>query len=273
MQDGLFFSIDTYEILLNGKSYGGSIESVDYSEGKIIFSMFNGESIEVTIDAASVDYPGLMSTEDKEKLDRLPEGDVIDEIYNVVYTQHSNVTINRSPSIIEKGVSTPVTINWNYLFNGVTATPDSMTLTSGEDTLVSDASIKTYSENITDTKNYVATAINKGITKTVSTVVNAYYPMYFGSSINTSLTSPDILALNKQNIKASPAGSYSFSVGQGEYVWLCVPSTMTINRVTSGGFDVPFESPATIAVEGKDNYKCYRSSSTFVAGTFNCVIS
>lgn len=34
---------------------------------------------------------------------------------------------------------------------------------------------------------------------------------------------------------------------------------MSINKVTSSGFDVPMEAPSTVTVPGKDIYKCYRS--------------
>ena len=61
-------------------------------------------------------------------------------------------------------------------------------------------------------------------------------------------------------------------ISQGEYVWLCIPSNFNINGVTSSGFSVPMEAAISVLVEGKGNYKCYRTSSSLVAGTFNFVI-
>lgn len=274
MQDGIFFSTDTQEMLLNSNSYGGSsITSIKFQNNKITINTSTGGTQEVELNTASTTLDGLMSSEDKSKLDGLPEGEIINEILNVLYNQYTAVTLTTSPTIIEKGVSTNVTLNWNCTFNGQTTTPDSMQLKSGGVILVSDKAIKTYSEQISDTKSYTVEAINHGITKTISRTINAYYPMYFGSLSNTSLTSSEVLSLTKQTIKSNPNGSYSFTVNEGQYAWLCIPNTMSINKVTSGGFDVPFETPITVEVDGKDNYKCYRSSSTFVAGTFNCVIS
>ena len=117
------------------------------------------------------------------------------------------------------------------------------------------------------------TAVIKGITKTASVTVNAYYPMYFGASVKDALVSADVLALTKQPIKSSPAGNVTVEVGANEYLWLCVPSTMTINSVKSGGFDVPMAAPVTVAVDGKGDYKCYRSAGPFAEGTFNGVIA
>jgi hypothetical protein len=61
-------------------------------------------------------------------------------------------------------------------------------------------------------------------------------------------------------------------ISQGEYVWLCIPSNFNINSVTSSGCSVPMEAAISVPVEGKGNYKCYRTSSSLVAGTFNFVI-
>ena len=97
--------------------------------------------------------------------------------------------------------------------------------------------------------------------------------MYFGASAKNALESADILAMTKQPIKSSPAGNATVEVGANEYLWLCVPSTMSINSVKSGGFDVPMAAPVTVAVDGKGDYKCYRSASPFAEGTFTGVIA
>ena len=78
-KDGLFFSTDTLEIILNGSSFGGGLTNVEFSEGKLIFSFANGTIKEVPIDEATQDLPGLLSALDKQKLDNLPEGSEITE--------------------------------------------------------------------------------------------------------------------------------------------------------------------------------------------------
>jgi len=118
-----------------------------------------------------------------------------------------------------------------------------------------------------------SSTIVEGVTKNTTAKVTAVYPMYFGGNTSSTLDSAKVLALTKQTIKTSPAGSYSVAVTQGQYMWLCVPSTMTINKVTSSGFAVPMESAVSVTVSGKGTYKCYRSSSTYVAGTVSIVIS
>lgn len=78
-KDGLYFSTDTLEIILNGSSFGGGLTNVEFSEGKLIFSFANGTVKEVPIDEATQGLPGLLSALDKQKLDNLPTGTEITE--------------------------------------------------------------------------------------------------------------------------------------------------------------------------------------------------
>lgn len=83
-KDGLYFSTDTLEIILNGSSFGGGLTNVEFSEGKLIFSFANGTVKEVPIDEATQDLPGLLSALDKQKLDNLPTGTEITEDISVL---------------------------------------------------------------------------------------------------------------------------------------------------------------------------------------------
>ena len=75
-KDGLFFSTDTFEILLNGSSYGGGgIADVQFSDGKLVFTLLNGTSLEAPINEATSSSSGLMSSSDKASLDTLLGGD------------------------------------------------------------------------------------------------------------------------------------------------------------------------------------------------------
>lgn len=197
----------------------------------------------------------------------------VNEINQILFTQYTSLTMSRTPTLFEKGVSTQVTLNWSTKFNNQEIEPDSISVKKGSQVLTSDKALKTIKDSISDTQTYSMTAMIKGITKTASVTVNAYYPMYFGASIKDALVSSEVLSLTKQPIKASPSGNVTIEVEANEYIWLCVPSNMTINSVKSGGFDVPMAAPVTVAVNGKGNYKCYRSANKFVAGTFVGVIA
>lgn len=217
----------------------------------------------------TVNFSDYSTTEEVEGMieeQRQEIGAALQDISLVLYNQHSYLTLRVSPTIIEQGVDTPITIQWGFKFNDVSMNPDTIRVLENSSEISTDTSTKVISRSINSTTNYVVQASLKGVTKVQQTTVNAYYPMYFGSSSLDQIT--DVTTLTKQALKASPSGTYNISVNENEYIWWCIPNTMTINSIKSGGFEVPIEAPIVI-----DNYKCYRTSSRLKAGIINCVIS
>ncbi len=212
----------------------------------------------------------------KEIADRI-END--SSIWEVLYNQFVQISeFGVSPTIVEKGVATAININGRFLFAGEPVTPDTLILKRG-DALLSDRPVDNLSgtkdtlNTNDDTTTYSLSITAHGVTRNASAIVSAYYPCYFGHTTKTIIVGTDVLSFSKQSIKSSPNGTYSMSdISQGEYVWLCIPSNFNINSVTSSGFSVPMEAAISVPVEGKGNYKCYRTSSSLVAGTFNFVI-
>ena len=201
-----------------------------------------------------------------------------DEVWEVLYTQFTQISgFSVSPTIIEKGVDADITIRGNNLFNSKPLVPETLSVKRGT-TVINSTPI--VSLNIKDTLNteddrttYTLSITSKGVTKTATANVNAYYPMYFGHSAKAALTGEEVLGLTKQAIKSSPNGTYNMTgIAEGEYVWLCVPSNFSITKVTSSGFGVPMAAAATVTVEGKGSYKCYRTEGALKAGNFNFVI-
>lgn len=213
---------------------------------------------------------------DKEITDRT-EGD--NSIWEVLYDQFIQISgFGVSPTIIEKGVATDINISGRFLFAGSPLTPDTLTLKMN-DKVISNQPVNNLSgtkDTLTTTNDRITYSVSitaHGVTKNASATVSTYYPCYFGHTTKTIIVGTDVLSFSKQSIKSSPNGTYSMSdISQGEYVWLCVPSNFNINSVTSSGFSVPMEAAISVPVEGKGNYKCYRTSSSLVAGTFNFVI-
>lgn len=213
---------------------------------------------------------------DKEITDRT-EGD--NSIWEVLYDQFIQISgFGVSPTIIEKGVATDINIRGRFLFAGNPLTPDTLTL-KRNDHVISNRPVNNLSgtkDTLTTTSDrttYSVSITAHGVTRNTSAIVSAYYPCYFGHTTKTIIVGTDVLSFSKQSIKSSPNGTYSMSdISQGEYVWLCIPSNFNIHSVTSSGFSVPMEVAISVPVEGKGNYKCYRTSSSLVAGTFNFVI-
>jgi len=201
-----------------------------------------------------------------------------DEVWAVLYNQFTQISgFSASPTVIEKGVATQITVRGSILFNGKAQVPESLSLKRGDNVIsTTPVSSLNFTESVNTTLDrvpYTLSITSKGVTKTASANVNAYYPMYFGHSLKAALESADVLSLTKQGIKSSPNGTYTMSgIQDGEYVWLCVPSNFNITKVSSSGFGVPMEAPVTVAVDGKGSYKCYRTSGAMKAGSFNFVI-
>ena len=201
-----------------------------------------------------------------------------DEVWEVLYTQFTQISgFSVSPTIIEKGVDANITIRGNNLFNSKPLVPETLSVKRGttviNSTPIASLNIKDTLNTKDDRTTYTLSITSKGVTKTATANVNAYYPMYFGHSAKAALTGEDVLGLTKQAIKSSPNGTYNMTgIAEGEYVWLCVPSNFSITKVTSSGFGVPMAAAATVTVEGKGSYKCYRTEGALKAGNFNFVI-
>lgn len=206
---------------------------------------------------------------------------------------HATHGVSVSPTIIEKGVNATITINNFYFkFDGVAITPNgSVTTTGGNFSNILNTS-SSVSATISDETTFSYNIVHLGGTFTKSSKVYAYYPMYFGSSTASSLNSANLRSIHstattlnsptvvsgvgkftKQTIKSSPAGTYNVEVDQGGFIYLLVPSTMTIKKVKSGGFDVPMNAVQQVTGTDKGTYNVYRSVSKVNGGTISLEIS
>lgn len=178
------------------------------------------------------------------------------------------VTLSLNPSLAENnGQSRNVTASWTVKRNSVSVTPESLILTVGSSQVSVNKTDTSKVLSLSSTTSVTVQATYAGMTKSASKTVTFVLPMYFGFSASASGITPT--SFTKQSLKTSPAGSYSLSNSTtGNYMWLCVPSSMSIGTVKSGGFDIPMEAPVTVS-----GYKCYRSSAALISGTWDIVIS
>lgn len=112
------------------------------------------------------------------------------------------------------------------------------------------------------TTSYEVKAVVNGTSYTKSVTANAYLPQFAGTS--TAATAADLnitgLAVKKQNLKAQQI-TVNAPTGEDKYIWFCVPSGVTISKVTSAGFGVNLKTVETkkATVGGKEySYNCYR---------------
>lgn len=97
------------------------------------------------------------------------------------------------------------------------------------------------------------------------------YLCYFGGNPAATMTAEILNTLNKVS-----ATGVSFNpkvtTKDNDYIWLVVPSYLSINRVTSAGFDVTLAAPQTIT-NNLGSFKAYRTANPLTAATWNLVIS
>ena len=169
----------------------------------------------------------------------------------------------------EKGTTRTITVGWSVKKGGETVTAESVTVNDEH----AEGTSKAF-EGVGATTTYTVKASYQGKTVQGSTTARFVAPMYFGfASWGSVADGLDIDSLRKQALKTSPGGTYTLeNPTKGYYMWLCVPSSMSIGKVTSSGFDVPMLE----AEEGStdiDSYRCYRSASGIDAGSFTIVVS
>ncbi len=103
-----------------------------------------------------------------------------------------------------------------------------------------------------------------------STSQTRYLFCYGGNSAAT-MTAEILNTLNKVS-----ATGVSFNpkvtTKDNDYIWLVVPSYLSISRVTSAGFDVPLSAPQTIT-NSLGSFKAYRTANPLTQATWNLVIS
>lgn len=172
----------------------------------------------------------------------------------------------------EKGTS----VAWKIMRKGVGVTPTVLTFKqdgvalSAE--LVANGSINAKVNKLGDTVFEIAVEA-EGMKKSASKKLTMVLPVYMGFAGASDASGLAITGLSKYAPLTSPAGTYKIkNNADGIYLWLCVPDTMTINKVTSSGFTVPMREVQTGQTE-LGGYKCYRSSNAIVAGEYTYTIS
>ena len=169
-----------------------------------------------------------------------------------------------SPSSVEwKGNSVEVSIHFKVLRNSKPVVANTVQIQFNGETKMLENVSEGSEKFILSTFGYKSGSVTaeKGTTtiknspRSIST--NLYLPVYYGFSKATTGNELTITSLTKGG--SSLNGTKTLSNDDAtKYLWLCVPNTMSINKVTSGGFDVPFLAPVEASTT-LGTYKCYRT--------------
>lgn len=97
------------------------------------------------------------------------------------------------------------------------------------------------------------------------------YLFYYGGNPAATMTAEILNTLNKVS-SAGVSFNPSITTKDNDYIWLVVPSCLSISRVTSAGFDVTLAAPQTIT-NSLGTFKAYRTANPLTPATWNLVIS
>ena len=107
--------------------------------------------------------------------------------------------------------------------------------------------------------------------KSISTMLYVVSPIYLGATTQ-SVTNDNYTTLLKKHpeAKRTPGGNYTINNSTDKsYVYIAVPNTMTISKITLSGFDFPFKLVGGSPITG---YNLYKSDNTYDKGNINIVI-
>lgn len=97
------------------------------------------------------------------------------------------------------------------------------------------------------------------------------YLCYHGGNSAATMTAEILNTLNKVS-SAGVSFNPKVTTKDNDYIWLVVPSYLSIARVTSAGFDVTLAAPQAIN-NSLGSFKAYRTANPLTAATWNLVIS
>lgn len=153
-----------------------------------------------------------------------------------------------------------VTVNWTAINGTASAVSISDGTTSKPAGSGENGSV-TFTKSSQGTTTYTVTATIDGKSYTARVSANAYLPQFAGTSTAATVADLNVagLAIKKQSIKGQI--TVNAPTGEDKYVWFCVPSGVTISKVTSAGFGVNLKTVETkkATIGGNEyNYSCYR---------------
>lgn len=107
--------------------------------------------------------------------------------------------------------------------------------------------------------------------RTSQSISQTKYLCYYGGNAESTMTAEILNTLSRVST-TGVSFNPQITTKDNDYIWLVVPSYLSITRVTSAGFDVPLSAPQTIS-NNLGNFKAYRTINPLTSNTWNLEIS
>lgn len=222
------------------------------TQGNVQLDVTNGLKANLSADAA-------LSTTSENPV----QNKVVTEKINALWEKQFpiSVTAKAEGNTYEfDGNNHTVTVKWEAINGTASAVSISDGTTSKPAGSGKNGSV-TVTKSSQGTTTYTVTATIDGKSYTATVSANAYLPQFAGTS--TAATAADLnvvgLAIKQKSIKGQI--TVNAPTGEDKYIWFCVPSGVTISKVTSAGFGTNLKTVETkkATIGGKEySYNCYR---------------
>lgn len=245
---------------ISGKFYNGSINM----DNTIVSTLYEDILSEVNING---NYYNIQKhIEDTKSLLQAS----INKLNDTVYPITLGFSVN--PNVATMNIS----INYSIVSDSKPLVPDTMKISKQVNDnanivlLDKPASSGNLTTNIEGSREIFKFEVSKTGRTSKSTSTTRYL-CYFGGNPAATITAELLNTLNKVS-----ATGVSFNpkvtIKDNDYIWLVVPSYLSITHITSGGFDVPLSAPQAIN-NSLGNFNAYRTINPLTANTWNLVIS
>lgn len=194
----------------------------------------------------------------------------IDKLNDTVYPIILDFNINSNVETLTSS------INYSVTSEGKTLVPDIMKISKqvNDNTdlilLNTPSASGSLTSNIEGNREIFKFEVTKTGRTSKSTSTTRYLCYYGGNPVATM----NAEILNTLNKVSATEVSFNPKVTtkDNNYIWLVVPSYLSISRVTSSGFDVTLDTPQTIT-NTLGSFKAYRTANPLTPATWNLVIS
>lgn len=305
--DGVFYTDDTHNTTITpetSKIYIDTNTNTTYRYSGNQYVPLNDVNSELfskveqlTTDQAALN-DAVASKVDKSEVDSLQstintQAEQIAALQEELIGQNASVSVSISPTNFLKYTQQNVTLTASISYKGKTSDQikdkviGTINFTGDQPTSFNGVTSKSLSKSVANTnKNNIsgsATITYQGVTFGPYTrTAYAQYPVYSGVSSDSEKN--NTVDLSIMSARSSAAGTYTGTAANGQYFYLIYPSSMPdIKSAKEGGFDVPMSYIGIInknqATNNDDDpieeveYKIYRSSNAYSAGSYNIVIS
>ena len=244
----------------SGKFYNGSINM----DNTIVSTLYEDVLSEVNISGSYYNIQKYI--EDTKSLLQASINKLNDTVYPIT------LGFNISPNVGTMKTS----INYSIVSDNKPLVPDVMKISKqvndNDNIVLSDApaSSGSLTTNIEGSREIFKFEVTK-TGRTGKNTSTTRYLCYYGVNPASTMTAEILNMLNKVSttgISFNP----NITTNDNDYIWLVVPSYLSINRVTSAGFDVTLAAPQTIT-NNLGSFKAYRTANPLTTATWNLVIS